>query len=107
MSASGRKRTSTYEKRPALGGPSSATVCLSYKINISASLTGAPGVTVIGNIAPDGDRDWYGFTAVDVPEGSISLDSFKPTVRFVDNPGGEFRIAVLDSGFTPLCGTQF
>jgi hypothetical protein len=53
--------------------------------------------TVAGNIIPDGEADWFTFTAVDSPELE-GCDEFHLDVRFLSNPDNEFVFDVHFDG---------
>ncbi len=59
-------------------------------------------IEVTDNISPDGDEDWYHFTALDGPDAN-GCDSFKVRVYFVHNPQGQFAFDVYKGG---CAGTQ-
>lgn len=54
-------------------------------------------VAVTGNITPAGDEDWYTFTAEDGPDDE-DCDTFHVSVRFKENPKGQFVLDVFADG---------
>ena len=89
-----------------LRDPSFSLSCDNYTVTISNGPVGFLDlVTVTGNIAPDGDSDWYRFQAVDVPEGSTTVDSYRVSIDVFSSPG--FRLRVFKGEVTGegnVCG---
>jgi len=56
----------------------------------------ATSETIIGNIVPAGDEDWYYVDAVDMGESDGDCDPFNVEFLFTSNPNGEFRFEVYD-----------
>ena len=51
---------------------------------------------VTDNIAPEGDEDWYSFTAIDGADPE-SCDTFDLHVDFIHNPQGQFVFDVFET----------
>jgi hypothetical protein len=82
--------TNGCECTPETTEPSSTACGSAYNLGSFAD-TGTT-TTFSGNIVPDGDSDWYRFTATDTAD--TTCDSFDVVVAFTSNPGSVFRIDV-------------
>ena len=91
-----------------LRNPAVPLVCESYFLNVSNGPVGFEQlVPVTANLAPDGDSDWYRFFAMDDPEGTLALDSFRLNIELVNDPNRNYSIRVYRGGLSTtdlVCG---
>jgi hypothetical protein len=66
-------------------------------MSLGAVTDGGSSLEITDNIAPEGDEDWYSFTAIDGADPE-SCDSFDLQVEFVHNPQGQFVFDVFEGG---------
>ncbi|MBD89635.1 MAG: hypothetical protein CL940_04820 [Deltaproteobacteria bacterium] len=78
-----------------LGGGTVGQSCLE-PVDLGAVTDSGAVLEVTDNIAPEGDEDWYSFTAIDGADPE-SCDSFDLHVDFIHNPQGQFVFDVYET----------
>jgi hypothetical protein len=63
--------------------------------------------SIVGNLWPAGDVDWYRVAFTDTPEAAGVCDKLNIRVAFAQNPGDRYRFDVTADNCTetPTCGT--
>jgi hypothetical protein len=78
-----------------IGGAAGGESCLE-PVDLGAVTDSGSALEVTDNIAPEGDEDWYSFTAIDGADPE-SCDSFDLHVDFIHNPQGQFVFDVFEA----------
>ena len=80
--------------------PGQPQSCDSYSVNVSNGPVGFEQfVNVTGNIATEGDHDWYRFQAADDREGTAALDSWRVNIELTSG-FGQFSLRVFRNGLS-------